>query len=236
MSEEERVRRFETAYNRIDHYLGEIVGDAANGRRRRFAARVRMAGSRRRRLGRYVEFLLEVGELRNAIVHNRRGDGAYIAVPHEATVLELEAIEQRLLAPQRVIPRFARPVQSLAPESTLADALDLIRDDGHSRYPVYGDGSFAGLLTTNGVARWCAGQLKEGRLEIDARAVRVADLLAADHRREQVAFVARDALVDDVDEMFTEQTLEAVIITEHGRPHEKPLGMICPPDVAALGK
>ncbi|MHC5023653.1 MAG: CBS domain-containing protein [Planctomycetota bacterium] len=234
MTEDERVRRFEIAYNRVDHYLGEAIGDSALGRRRRFAARVRTAAHRRRRLARHVDFLLEAGELRNAIVHNRLGDGSYIAVPNEQTVLELERIERKLSAPDRVFPRFERTVRTLAPDSTLADALGLIRDDGFSRYPVYGREGFVGLLTANGVTRWCADQLHGGHLEVDATAVHVADLLEADHHRENVAFVARDALVDDVDEMFSDTTLEAVIITEHGRTHEKPLGMICPPDVAAL--
>jgi hypothetical protein len=47
--------------------------------------------------------------------------------------------------------------------------------------------------------------------------------------------VARDALIDEVDDLYSgKQPLEAVIVTEHGRPSERPLGIICASDVAAL--
>jgi CBS domain-containing protein len=184
---------------------------------------------------RYADFLLEIGELRNAMIHNRTGEELYLAVPNEQTVLELERIEQLLLAPERVVPRFQRVVMTLAPDDTLADVWQRIRDHGYSRFPVYGPEGFLGLLTSNGIARWCAAALRNGRLEIDARSVPLSDVLDADHRREHVAFISRDALIDDVEALFTRrEPLELVIITEHGRLHERPIGLISAADVAGF--
>jgi predicted transcriptional regulator len=237
MTEDERVKRFETAYNRIDHALADIIGNSSNKRKSTFATKVRIAASRQRRIAKHADFLAEIGDLRNALVHNRMDEDHYIAVPSEETVLELEQIEKELFSPERVVPRFERKVITLSPDQTLAEVLDMLRDDGYSRYPVYAKEGFAGLLTSNGIARWAAGNVKQDRLEIDLSTVKLADVLMEDHRKDRVAFVSRDAFIDDVDDLFTrEKQLEAVLITPSGKPHEKPIGMICAPDVAARSK
>jgi predicted transcriptional regulator len=240
MTEAERIDRFEAAYNRIDRALAESLNEG-DRRKNGFAAKVRLAASRRRHLSKYKDFLIEIGELRNALVHNRFGDEHFLAVPSEDTVLELEKIEKLAFSPERVVPRFAREVIALRADESIAEAWQRMRDDGYSRYPVYDklgeSGNFIGLLTSNGLARWVASQLQGTKLNLDTAKVRVADVLARDHRREQVVFVSRDALIDAVDDMFRQSNpLEAVIITEHGKPHEKPLGMICANDVAGLNR
>ena len=233
MDERERIRRFESAYNRIDKALEELADRTNNGRRRTYASKVRIAANRVRRLSRHVDFLLEVGELRNAIVHNRMGDGTYIAVPLEETVDELEDIERRLFSPDTVIPKFQRKVQRLQSDDSLARAWELMRDTGFTRFPVYENGSFIGLLTSNGFSRWCAKHASEkGKLNVNANEIEVREVLAADHRREFAAFTAADTPVDDVAVMFRENpTLEAVIVTEHGRLTQKPIGLICASDI-----
>jgi predicted transcriptional regulator len=237
MTEEERIKRFETTYNRIDHALAEMLGNSTNRRKHTFATKVRIVASRQRRMAKYADFLTEIGELRNALVHSRTDEDHYIAVPSEETVLELERIEKHLFSPERVVPRFEKKVVTLSPDQSLADVLDLIRDDGYSRYPVYANEGFVGLLTSNGIARWAAGHVKQHRLEIDLSSVKLSDVLEQDHRRDCVAFVSRDVLIDDVDDLFTqEKHLEAVLITPGGKPHEKPIGMVCAPDVASRSK
>lgn len=233
--ERERIDRFEAAYNRIDRGLGELV-DARSPRRQTFAARVRIAANRTRRLARHVDFLHEIGELRNALVHNRTEADVYIAVPNQETVDKLEGIERLLLEPEKVLPRFARNVITLRPDQSLADAWRLVRTDGYSRYPIYDDRlGFVGLLTSNGFARWVANQTRDGRLELDARTVKLSEVLASDHRKQHVAFVAADAALGDVAAMFSDQRqLEAVLVTPRGRPDERPVGMLCAADVVAI--
>lgn len=237
MTESERVARFEAAYNRIDRALtGMVSGGGGNRRKHGFAAKVRIAAGRRRNLARYVDFLLEIGELRNALVHGRTDELEYLAVPNESTVLELERIEQAAFSPEKVLPRFARNVVTLQPQQPIIDAWRLVRTDGYSRYPVYdARGEYLGLLTANGLARWAASRLNGSKLELDAANVTVLDVLERDHRRSAVEFVSRNTLIDDVDELFQRtKPLEAVIITEHGTPNEPPLGMICARDLVAV--
>ncbi len=235
-SERDRVERFEAAYNRIDRRLTELANSKSESRRQPFASKLRTAANRYRRLGRYVDFLLEIGELRNAIVHNRLDTETYIAVPNQSTVEELERIEHRMFSPEQVMPRFAREVVTLEADQPLAEAWQLVRGDGYSRYPVYDGGEFVGLLTSNGFARYCAERIDEqGLLSIDTRAVTVAEVLEVDHRRNLVEFVKGDTLIEDADHMYTRNPrLEAILITEHGKSHHPPVGMICAPDIAAL--
>jgi predicted transcriptional regulator len=241
VTESERIDRFEAAYNRIDRALGDFTSGGGDRRKTGFAAKVRHAANRRRHMAKYKDFLLEIGELRNALVHNRTGEDQYIAVPLESTVIELERIETAAFSPERVLPRFQRDVISLRADQSIFEAWKLMRDDGYSRYPVYdknnGDyaAGFIGLLTSNGFARWVASQLQGTMVHVDMSKIRVADVLEKDHRKQSVVFAARNALIDDIEEFFREhQPLEAVIITEHGKPHEKPLGMICATDLAGI--
>ncbi|MCA9290659.1 MAG: hypothetical protein KDA25_05995 [Phycisphaerales bacterium] len=237
LTETERIDRFEASYNRIDRMLGELLERPQHSDRRRpFASKVREASNRFRRLGRHKDFLLEISDLRNALVHNKTGDDLYLGVPTVATVLELEAIERDIASPRTVLPHFQRKVLALQANESLAVAWGHVRKSGFSRYPVYDGPAFVGLLTSNGFARWCASQVSNGHLDVDTTAVRVRDVLAADHRSRDVAFVRDDELLDTVETMFVQnRRLEAVIITHRGTPDETPLGMICAADVAALG-
>ena len=235
MTEKERVERFEAAYNRIDHRLTEFTEQQGRRRKHPFASKLRATANRYRRMKKYVDFLLEIGELRNAIVHGRTDNDYFIAVPNEDVVLNLEKIEQRMFSPESVNSKFVKKVTVLQSDQSLNDVLKLIRSDGYSRYPVYDGKSFVGLLTTNGLARWLASHVNDGIVDSNLQTVSISEVLEADHRKEAVAFVTRKALIDDVETMFTNRhPLEAVIITEHGRTHETPIGLIGPADIAAL--
>jgi len=233
MTEDERIARFEAAYNRIDRALTDALAPAGDRRKFGFSAKVRILSNRRKHLARHADFLLEIGELRNALVHGYTGDTVYIAVPSENTVEELERVEKEVFSPERVTPRFARRVMTVRPDQSLADVWRLVHQDGFSRYPVYGDGGFVGLLTSDGFLRWCAAQMNGTRLDVDASSVRVEDVLEKDHRKAAVVFVSRNALIDDVEDVFAQtKPPEAVIITERGRPDERPIGLVCAADIA----
>lgn len=236
MSERERIDRFEAAFNSIDRQLGSLIGDSTE-RRHSFASRVRIASNKRRRLSRFTDFLLEIGELRNALVHSRTQVDHYLAVPSQETVTQLESILADITAPARIMPRYARRVLTLDASRTLAEAWELIRHDGYTRYPVYEKDAFVGLLTPNGFTRWCAQHVDHGRLSIDMNTVRVAHVLDVDPRRDAALFLASDAPIDDAILAYAENPrLETILITEHGRSAEPPLGMISAGDAAAAAK
>jgi CBS domain-containing protein len=155
-SDRARIARFEGAYNRIDREMQRILNEPRDGRRRGYASYVRQLAAERRHFGRHLDFLLEVGELRNALVHNRFGETEYIAVPTEATVARLEAIDQELQSPVQLRTLAAKEVVTVAADDRLGKVLGLIRDKSVVRFPVRRDGRTIALLTASGIVRWIA--------------------------------------------------------------------------------
>jgi CBS domain-containing protein len=256
-----RIARFEGAYNRIDRELQRLLNEPREGRRRGFAASVRQIAAERRHFARHLDFLLEAGELRNALVHNRFGDVEYIAVPTEATVRQLELIEEELRTPVPLRALAAKEVVSISTTDRIGHVLALVRDKGVVRFPVRRDGRIVALLTASGLVRWIASHDIESCVlpdreppraaagPLDARAatsngeriicaiasVTVGEALARDHRKDEYALLPRTASADEALSLWSKNPrLEAVIITEHGRADEAPLGIATATDLIKL--
>ncbi|MBI1304335.1 MAG: CBS domain-containing protein [Phycisphaera sp.] len=263
-ADRDRIDRFEAAYNRIDREMQRLLNNAREGHRRGFASSVRQVCSERRHFGRHLDFLLEAGELRNALVHNRFGHSEYIAVPTAATVTQLERIDEELRKPVQLRALAAREVVTVSIDDRVGHVLALVRDKGFVRFPVTRDGRIVALLTASGVLRWVAshdieacavsvdgavprapaGALDEPgptrggegeRIICTIAGVRVGEVLARDHRRDEFAIVPRDATADAALSRWTHNPrLEAIIVTENGKPDEKPLGIATATDLIKL--
>lgn len=260
--ERSRIDRFEAAYNRIDRELQRLLDEPREGRRRGFASCVRQIAAERRHFGRHLDFLLEAGELRNAIVHNRVGAAEYIAVPTQATVAQLEAIDEELRKPAALRAFAAREVVAVSVDDRVGHVLALVKQKGFVRFPVKRDGKIIALLTASGVVRWiashdidacalpssardargAAGPLDETirvsdgeRIICTIAAVSVGEVLARDHRKDEFAILPRDASVESALALWSRNPrLEAVIITERGRADEAPLGIATATDLIKL--
>jgi len=260
--ERTRIDRFEAAYNRIDRELQRLLDEPREGRRRGFASSVRQIAAERRYFGRHLDFLLEAGELRNALVHNRLGTVEYIAVPTLATVIKLESIDEELRKPVPLRALAAKEVVSVSVDDRVGRVLGLVQEKGYVRFPVRRDGRIVALLTASGVVRWIAshdidacalpsalrgsrgasGPLDETVAPTDGEriictiaSVSVGEVLARDHRKDEFALVARDSTVEDALALWMRNPrLEAVIITERGRADETPLGIATATDLIKL--
>ncbi len=261
-SDRSRTERFETAYNRIDRELQRVLNEPREGRRRGFTSLVRQIGSERRHFGRHLDFLLEAGELRNAIVHNRFGDVEYIAVPTELTVAKLEAIDEELRKPIPLRSLAAREVVTVDSTDPIGKVLNLVHSKGFVRFPVRRDGRIVALLTASGIMRWIAshdlescaipaakgakkassGALDQSASNADSdsivcaiASVSVGEALSRDHRKDEYAVLPRDATADDALSLWTKNPrLEAVILTEHGKIDEMPVGIATATDLIKL--
>ncbi|MEY3142219.1 MAG: hypothetical protein RLY21_712 [Planctomycetota bacterium] len=263
-ADRERIDRFEAAYNRIDREMQRLLDASRDGHRRGFAANVRQICSERRHFARHLDFLLEAGELRNALVHNRFGHSEYIAVPTATTVAQLEAIDEELRKPVSLRALAAKEVVTISIDDRIGRVLSLVREKGVVRFPVKREGRIVALLTASGVVRWIASHDLEsctlptavqvprspaGALDVRVPAgasdgeriicaiasVSVGEVLARDHRKDEFAIVGRDATADLALSMWTRNPrLEAIIVTERGRPDETPLGIATATDLIKL--
>ena len=150
------AERFLNAYARIEQALRKIV---APDRFLKFYELVNCAAKSEPIVKEYRSDLLEFGELRNAIVHNR-ADGRVIAEPDDDAVAAIERIAAHLTAPPRVLPLFKKKVITVASRDPISKAVMLLYRHSFSQLPVTEGGITVGLLTSNTITRWLGKSLE----------------------------------------------------------------------------
>lgn len=218
--------RFISSFNRIDH---KIRSEGNYERRIPFSRVVEYACKHNAVVRRFKVDLLEFAELRNAIVHQSSPPEFVIAEPHSSIVEKIEEIERELLEPKLVIPEFRRKVECFTIYDSLAKVLASIKANQYSQFPIYGEGRFKGLLTTNGIANWLAHNIQEDIISICEATV--ADVLLCEENRKNYKFISRNTNIYEAEEIFKDgiskgKRLEALLITENGNPSEKLLGIV----------
>jgi len=87
------------------------------------------------------------------------------------------------------------------------------------------------LVTSLGVALWLIANAKSEIVNL--KDTTLGDVLAYEHD-DSVAFLPRTASLDEARGVFEQASIQkprrlyAIVITEHGDPHEEPLGLITP--------
>ena len=185
-------------------------------------------------------------------------------MPTATTVAQLEAIDEELRKPVSLRALAAKEVVTISIDDRIGRVLSLVREKGFVRFPVRREGRIVALLTASGVVRWIASHDLEsctlpaavqvprgpaGALDVRVPAgasdgeriicaiasVTVGEVLARDHRKDEFAIVARDATADLALSMWTRNPrLEAIIVTDRGRPDETPLGIATATDLIKL--
>ncbi len=110
-----------------------------NARNMGFTELVRRLAQRKQLMIRkYEDDLLQLAQLRNAIVHDRIAVDFVIAEPNDWTVKRIQLIEQELIRPETVLPRFAKRVTGFEQDLPLLELLKIVAEKGiHSfRYTI----------------------------------------------------------------------------------------------------
>ena len=225
-----RVEQFQMAFNEIEAHLRVQLREKDETP---FSVLIRKYGEKNPVWeGQYGDDLRRFAQLRNVLAHQTYRGVRYLSVPVPLVVERIESIKSYLLNEERVIPSFQRPVTGIEVDKTLVDVLRLIRDNDFSQFPVYQAETFKGLLTENGITRWLAKHVTQNLSLVEFEEVKVADLLLVEEERKNVLFVSRNETVNKVTNRFGQNPfLEAVLITQRGRPDEKLLGVVTRWDV-----
>jgi predicted transcriptional regulator len=230
-SERDRVERFLAAFNAVDRLLRERTGIQDHGVPFRSVLRRYARDHRGQKM---ADRLDDYAELRNVLVHETIVPNGWLAVPTEDVVRRLEAFRDALDGGRRADEAFRRDVATVAMDTPLREALAQAHATGFSQFPVLDDGAVAGLLTDRGVARWlAAATARDGASgSVALEGATVADVLGADADRTTWALAARDEPAERVLARFVDAPeLEAVLVTEHGKPHQGLLGIATHLDV-----
>lgn len=225
------IERFLVAYNVIDHHLREQLGADQSPS---FSQLVREYAACYPRW-RERENLRMIGDLRNAVVHQRERSYEYLSIPLPSIVENLERIRDQFKSPERVYPKFGKVVTSFQAEDVLSTVLTEIHAKDYSQFPIYKQNSFLGLLTENGITRWLANHSTQVMTLIELDEVTVFDLLGQEEQRSNYQFIPRDTTMLDAENFFVRNTLlEALLITQTGKPNEKLMGIITRWDMLSL--
>lgn len=225
---ESNAEIFVASFNRIEKWLKQELGNPSS---MGFSEMVRRLSKRQDLLvKKYSDDLLQLAQLRNAIVHDQIAPDFVIAEPNEWAVNKLTEIENDLLNPEKVIPTFAKKVTRFEATILLSDLLKIVADKSYSQFPIYEKGRFLGLITAHGLGIWLAKHSHNNHLDIEGTTAR--EVLQADRKSQNYHFIHEDTLVNQALEIFIEQpSLEALLITKDGNPNGNLIGIIRPRDV-----
>ncbi|SRR6266567_2087368 len=229
----EKAEAFLALYERLDKYLRHNVEQA---RGLSFSQRLDALVKKHPILRQDVAKLKDYGDLRNAIIHQRDPRGGIIAVPTEEALREFEQIVLAILSPPKLIPRFKSDIHLFFPPDPLVTALQHMREHNYSQVVVQTEGKLS-LLTVEGIARWLEEQAQD-----DIISVRDAHIVDAQkyEQVENVSIMNRNQTVYEAMDTFMlaiEQKrprIYALLITEHGRLTESPLGIVTPWDLLSI--
>lgn len=185
---------------------------------------------------RYRDDLKEFADLRNAIVHER-GDGHVIAEPNARALADFQRIRNALLDPPRVIPLFQREVKSREASDPVGQAVADMRAGSFSQLPVLRDGVVVAVLTSETVVRWLASEVENDLVSLMDTGI--SKLLAHAEDAEHYCFLPRNASLHDAMVQFESfasrgKALDAILVTDAGRPNQKLLGILTIYDVPAI--
>ncbi|WJY97684.1 CBS domain-containing protein [Corynebacterium fournieri] len=235
-AETNRAVPFLAAFNAIEKFLrSELSAKRSDG----FSWMARLAAKKGILTREQSDALQEFADLRNAISHGEYDNLRPIAEPLPETVAEIERIRDRLLAPTLALDVVEHQrVVSFSPDSDIHEPLAVIASEGLAQFPVYEDGECVGLLTTNAIARWLAAEL---RADDTIATGTVADVLTHSGKLDQPVFLPRSVTAAAaMESLSTPLPSGAVprlaIITEHGKPTQKPVSVLGATDIPALAR
>jgi predicted transcriptional regulator len=148
---------------------------------------------------------------------------------------QIERLRERIVAPPAALRVLgSMNVCTTGPDEPIGSALDHIRRFDYSQLPVYDGAVYAGILTTNAIARWLAAQLAASGGLAEAESVRRVLTFAEPH--EQALHVPKTLTAAEAIHHLSSDGRSAValIITHSGKITERPLAVVVRHDLPAL--
>jgi hypothetical protein len=222
--------RFEGAYNKIDALLRKRVGGAKT---LSFSHVVSEAAMKDPTVRTVKDDLLEYGDLRNAIVHDRGKAPVLLADPREDVVVKIEKIWNHLSHP-RILRSLAHkvPLRIFAAGAVLAESLSYMRENDFSQVIALREGKHQ-ILSTEGIAHWLEAKSKEDIIALSE--ARLSDALEFEPRDSCIYLKATDT-IDRAREVFGKdigKRIFSALVSEHGNANEKPINIVTPWDFVA---
>ena len=232
-AEPTRTETFIALFNELEQFLRDSTGAARNVP---FVGLVQSASKRNAAIRHHGQQMREWSDLRNAIVHEHP-KGRIIAEVTPAALEEFQHIVEQVTAPPPVLPMFQRDVRVFKESDPLLEAVEDLWREGYSQVIVR-RGEALTLLSYTGIARWMGKRVED--TTIDLNSCTVGEALAFEEAG-GIRFLGGEATVYDAHELFQtfprhnrQQRLRVIVITEHGKDTETPLGLITASDLLEI--
>lgn len=226
--------RFINAFSAIENEMNRRI---RSDRYISYSELIRRMSSLDRSYHRYARYLEEFGDLRNAIVHERI-DGEVVAEPHLKEVERIEQIARLLTQPELVRPHFERRVEFAFEDENMQAVVQRMKPHHYSKLPVYTRKmEFKGLLTTDAITYYMISHIDQVNCQLPTCAV--SEVMGFDEKGRTVSFLPMHATLIQVVMEFerslqTGKRLNAILLTQDGASHQKPLGIISISDLPAI--
>lgn len=186
----------------------------------------------------YKEDLDYCRVVRNFLTHNPKVGGVYPIVPSTEMIMLLSNCLEAIINPPRAID-YAIPINAIyttALDEKLSKVLKVMNSFTYTHIPVIEDGNLIGIFSENTVYTYLCNE-NTVNITDDTRIRQFEKYLPLDeHMNEYFAFISKDALLHDVQELFKytpnrKKLLTVVYVTKTGKRNEPILGMITPWDL-----
>ncbi len=222
------AEKFLSLFNEIEKYLAKLHGA---GGFVPFSRLITELSGNYKVVEFYKDDLREYAELRNAIVHQSRGE--LIAEPYPVTVKQLKKILDDLQDPPRALDIASRPVYSCTTEDPVLEVIGEMTEKVYTHIPVYDRKRFIGVFSEGTIVRWVN---DFGRRDASlSKKIKIKDLKKClgqpDDAFNSYRFIAEDSDVFSIQEDFLSfvderRRLGVLFVTNTGKPKEKILGVI----------
>ena len=184
-----------------------------------------------------LDKLRAMGNLRNAIVHEKGYPTTFVADPRQEIVDDLKKILGMINSPLLVGQRFKAAPRTFDVHSTLTEILAHMKQHDYSQVVIAIEGHYK-ILTSEAIVRWIS---KAEHEIVDLEGVQAA----AVHKHEGPdvqQWISRNSPVDDVVQAYENALkqgiprIHAILVTKNGKPTEKPSGIVTPWDLIDLIK
>lgn len=144
--------RFEVAFNQVHDAMKDIVKINDD----RFVVLVKVGAKKYQIIETFKKDLEQYAKLRNAIVHEKMQVGYYIAKPNAKVVEYIEKIAKVFNRPNYALSIATKNVLYFDYNHSILKVTEAIRQYNYSKFPIYKNKEFAGLLTAGSIVKWMA--------------------------------------------------------------------------------
>lgn len=234
-----QVSDFLTEFNKMHRSMKEISGREAS-----FGSLLGYLKNRNPVVERYYDRLNVFRELRNLIVHEDYDVEKDLTIPTQATIDEFSDIRRKMEQPGQIGEYFQGPVVTLKMGDELSKALDCLREEDYSKFPVFHQKRLVGVLADKGLLFWLSNHAHDSALDLSS--IHISDIVE-NYVKEDIFIYYKLAhpqtSIYEVDEWFTQNLKNgrhhSIILMSKKDQVEEPediLGIITPFDLPKISE